>query len=70
MSGRFLNIEYQQSIDEITRVASSTQFNQTTLLNGSAGAYEIQIGLGNNPLTDRIKLFESGSTDVSRFLWN
>jgi flagellin len=61
----FLNIEYQQSLDEIGRIANSTQFNQTPLLNGSGGAYDIQIGLGNNPTIDRIRLFESSSTDVS-----
>ncbi len=61
----FLNIEYQQSLDEINRIANSTQFNQTLLLNGSAGSYDIQIGLGNNPTVDRIRLFESNSTDVS-----
>lgn len=61
----FLNIEYQQSLDEINRIANSTQFNQTSLLNGSAGSYDIQIGLGNNPTVDRIRLFESNSTDIS-----
>jgi len=61
----FLNIEYQQSLDEINRLANSTQYNQTSLLNGSAGSYDIQIGLGNNPSIDRIRLFESNSTDVS-----
>ncbi|MEO7164421.1 MAG: flagellin [Bdellovibrionia bacterium] len=61
----FLNIEYQQSLDEINRIANSTQFNQTPLLNGSSGNYDIQIGLGNNPTIDRIRLFESSSADVS-----
>ncbi|MFZ9594659.1 MAG: flagellin [Bdellovibrionia bacterium] len=62
---KFLNIEFQQSLSEIDRIAGSTQFNQAPLLNGSQSQYEIQIGIGNNPVIDRIKLFEGNSNDVS-----
>src|SRR4051812_19839516 len=32
----FLNIEFKQLLDEIDRIASSTEYNGTALLNGSA----------------------------------
>lgn len=50
----FLNIEYQQLKQEIDRVASSTTFNGTYLLNGQGGDFEVQVGIHNNPTEDRI----------------
>jgi flagellin len=62
---RFLDVEFQQLIQEIDRIASSTKFNGVALLNGTSAAFEVQIGTGNNPLIDRVKLFDGNSADIN-----
>ncbi len=62
---KFMDVEFQQLLQEIDRIANSTEFNQVPLLNGTAPAFEIQIGTGNNPDTDRIKLFEGNAADIN-----
>ncbi len=62
---KYLDVEFQQSIQEVDRIAQSTEFNRVRLLNGTASNIEIQVGTGNNPLLDRIKLFEASATDVN-----
>ena len=62
---KFLNGEFQQLIQEIDRIANSTEFNRTPILNGSAGQFEIQVGTRNNPTIDRVSLFEADGTDVN-----
>jgi flagellin len=42
----YLNLEYQQLRTEITRIADSTKFNETLLINGSLNV-KIQIGLSS-----------------------
>jgi len=61
----FLNLEFGQLLQEVDRIAKSTVYNNVPLLNGSAQAFEIQIGTSNNPLTDRVRLFADGAADVS-----
>ncbi len=51
---RFTDREFQSLKDEIDRIANSTEFNGTPLLNGQSGVLEFQVGTRNNPLTDRI----------------
>jgi flagellin len=53
----YLDIEFQQLLEEIDRIARSTEFNRVPLLSGSTSTFEIQVGVGNNPSIDRIKLF-------------
>ena len=60
---RFLDVEYQQAMEEIDRIANSTEYNGVKLLNGSAPVFEIQIGTKNDPMIDRVKLFDAGATD-------
>lgn len=48
------DVEYQQLKEEIARIAQSTKFNGTTLLNGQGGVLDIQIGTQNDPFNDRI----------------
>lgn len=48
------NIEYQQLKEEMQRIAESTKFNGTPLLNGQGGILDIQIGTQNDPTLDRI----------------
>ena len=60
---RFIDVEYRQSLEEIDRIANGTEYNGVRLLNGTAPAFEIQIGTRNNPLIDRVRLFDATSTD-------
>jgi flagellin len=62
---RFLDNEFQQLAEEIDRIANSIEFNGNPLLNGSGSAFEVQIGTKNNPLVDRIKLFDPYSSNVN-----
>lgn len=62
---KFLDVEFQQLLEEVDRIAASTKFNGVTILDGSSTAFEIQVGTGNNPVIDRIKLFDPYSADVT-----
>jgi flagellin len=62
---QFLDREFQQMLQEIDRIANSTQFNNVPLLNGTASTFEVQVGTKNNPEIDRIKLFDATSADVN-----
>ncbi len=62
---RFLDVEFKQAMEEIDRIAHSTEYNGVRLLDGSAPTFEIQIGTGNNPLTDRVRLFDAGASDCN-----
>ena len=61
----YLNIEYQALKDEIDRVAYSTTFNGTQLLDGTGGVLEIQIDTGGKNLlgVDRLE-YNSFRSDV------
>ncbi|HTL12618.1 MAG TPA: flagellin [Bdellovibrionota bacterium] len=50
----FVDREFQALKMEIDRIANVTQFNGIPLLNGQAGTFEIQVGINNNPVLDRI----------------
>jgi flagellin len=60
----FTDREFQALKSEMDRIAASTSFNGTPLLNGQAGIFEIQVGTGNNPLTDRIT-YDGQGADVT-----
>ncbi len=60
----FIDREFQALKSEMDRIAASTSFNGTPLLNGRAGIFEIQVGTGNNPLTDRI-VYDGQNSDVT-----
>jgi flagellin len=62
---KFLDLEFQQLLEEIDRISNSTEFNGVPVLNGKANVFDIQVGTGNNPVTDRIKLFEPSAADVN-----
>ena len=51
----YSDLEFQQLKDEIERIAKSTEFNGTRLLDGSSGVLEFQIGIRNDPLLDRFR---------------
>lgn len=58
------DIEYQQLKEEMQRIAHSTKFNGTPLLNGTGGVLDIQIGTQNDPTLDRIS-FKSQEADAT-----
>jgi flagellin len=62
---RFLDVEFQQLMEEIDRIAQSTEYNRVPLLNGSASTFEIQVGTRNNPAIDRVKLFDGNAADIN-----
>lgn len=51
---QFVDREFQSLKQEVDRIANVTSFNGTPLLNGKAGIFEIQVGIHNNPILDRI----------------
>lgn len=59
-----VDIEYQQLKEEIERTAQTTAFNGTSLLNGSGGILDFQIGNNNDPMNDRIS-FNAEDKNVS-----
>ena len=61
---KFLNVEFEQLVAEIDRIANSTEFNKVPLLNGTGAVFDIQIGTRNDPLSDRLT-FDASSADVN-----
>ncbi|MBI4925396.1 MAG: flagellin FliC [Bdellovibrio sp.] len=57
---QFINKEVQHLKAEVDRISNSTEFNGTKLLNGHSGDLDIQIGINNNPIEDRLT-FDSGN---------
>ncbi len=61
---QFADREFQSLKQEMDRIANVTQFNDTPLLNGKAGVFEIQVGTHNNPLLDRV-IYNGERADAS-----
>ncbi len=60
----YLNNEVQQLKLEMERIAQSTEFNGTKLLNGTGGKLDFQIGIRNDDFLDRIS-YQPANTDVT-----
>lgn len=60
----FTDLEFQQLTKEMERIASSTEFNGTKLLNGEGDKKDFQIGTGNDEFADRIS-YTPAETNVS-----
>ena len=60
----FTDREFQALKSEIQRIADSTQFNGNPLLNGKGGLMEIQVGIHNNPMADRI-VYDAQNANVT-----
>jgi flagellin len=60
----FVDREFQALKSEIQRISDATTFNGTPLLNGRAGVFEIQVGVHNNPIADRI-VYNAESANVT-----
>jgi flagellin len=61
---QFLNVEYEQLLQEIDRIADATEFNGTPLLNGTGALFDFQIGIRNDPTIDRIT-FDASKADAN-----
>jgi flagellin len=61
---KFLNVEFDQLMSEVDRIANSTEFNRVPLLNGTGAVFDIQIGTRNDPMSDRLT-FDASSADVN-----
>jgi flagellin len=61
---QFLNVEYDQLVSEIDRIAEGTEFNGTQLLAGSGSVLDFQVGTRNNPEIDRIS-FDASKADAN-----
>jgi flagellin len=62
----FLQNECGLLLEEVDRIAQTTEFNRVPLLSGTRGAFDIQVGLRNHPTQDRIRLFDDLSPEVSK----
>lgn len=61
---QLLNVEYQQLIDEVDRIADSTEFNGTPLLSGTGAVLDFQVGTRNDPNIDRLS-FDASKADAN-----
>jgi flagellin len=60
----FSNIEFQSLLEEIQRIAQGTEFNGRKLLDGTGGEVEVQVGIHNDAINDRIT-YDSTTTDAT-----
>jgi flagellin len=60
----FIDKEVQQLRSEINRIAATTEFNGTKLLNGSGDKLDIQVGINNNAFEDRL-VFDSANQNIT-----
>lgn len=60
----YVDREFQSLKQEVERIANATEFNSTPLLNGRAGLMEIQVGIRNNPVLDRI-VYNGDKADIT-----
>ncbi len=60
----FVNKEVQQLISESERIAQSTRFGNTMLLNGSGDKFSFQIDINNDDFKDRIS-FDASESDAT-----
>lgn len=60
---KLIGLEYNQVLAEIDRIANSTEFNGSKLLNGSGATLDFQVNTGNVDSVDRIT-FDPAKADV------
>lgn len=61
---QFLNVEYDQLVSEIDRIADGTEFNGTPLLSGTGAILDFQVGTRNDPNIDRLS-FDASKADAN-----
>lgn len=60
---KMVSLEYAQLLNEIDRIAETTQFNGTNILSGNGGEISFQINTKNSEIGDRIS-FDTTQTDA------
>jgi flagellin len=60
----FINAEVEQLKEEMQRIAETTKWGTTPLLDGSAPRFELQVGVFNSETSDRIS-FDSGDLNAT-----
>lgn len=60
----FINKEVQQLISESERIAQSTRFGSSTLLNGDGDTFDFQVDINNDDFIDRIS-YDSAQTEAT-----
>jgi len=60
----FSDIEFQQLKEEVQRIAQSTTFNGTQLLDGTGGKLDFQVGIHNDPFRDRLS-YDTAANDAT-----
>jgi flagellin len=60
----FINKEVQQLKNESDRIAKSTRFGKTQLLDGTGGRFDFQVDVNNDDFNDRIG-FDSGEQNAT-----
>lgn len=61
---QFLNVEYDQLVSEVDRIADGTEFNGTQLLGGTGSILDFQVGTKNDPNIDRLS-FDASKADAN-----
>lgn len=61
---QFLNVEYDQLVSEVDRIADGTEFNGTLLLSGTGSILDFQVGTRNDPHIDRLS-FDASKADAN-----
>lgn len=61
---QFLNVEYDQLVSEIDRIADGSEFNGTQLLSGTGSILDFQVGTRNDPNIDRLS-FDASKADAN-----
>ncbi len=61
---QFLNVEFDQLLQEIDRIAQGTEFNGTPLLSGTGSVLDFQVGTRNDANVDRIS-FDASKADAN-----
>lgn len=60
----FVNLEVTQLKEEVQRIAKTTRFGDTNLLDGTGSKFEIQVGINNDDFEDRIS-FDASALNAS-----
>lgn len=60
----FINKEVLQLRDEVQRIAETTRFGTTNLIDGSGDTFDFQVGIYNNDFQDRIS-YSAGETNAT-----
>lgn len=59
----FVDLEVQQLKNEIQRIAQTSRYGSTQLLDGTGGMYDFQVDVNNDDFADRIS-FDAGAQNV------